>query len=386
MQFLIVVIIILLSSHHLLSHIVSQYTQEYEKQKAVLEQGLAVDSTNADLQKMLESVNATLEYRKLYSEIILKAPESDTNLEYLGGLPSSGGSKIPPSTSYAQLDRRPLPPLSKNHKVLSQFDDKLKPMVESFFGGELIVKWLAKEDQLSVEGYVPGEIAPVISYYAKSEDIGNGQVRSMSAFNTKQNSKYHKRLTKSEKDMLKIVMLQRLFRAKGAQIEISEKSLKDLIENLSNDCLSERLYKDSVDLKLIFADISCNRGFEGFNYTVIHMGEDMESAKKYEEAGKLYAELADPTKFKQHPKIPRSILHGYAALAFKRAQDYVSAEREYVTALREAGPDWSSEVLLPGRCVMNDELQINETINNMMIFYEIAQEQLYPASELMSST
>jgi hypothetical protein len=54
--------------------------------------------------------------------------------------------------------------------------------------------------------------------------------------------------------------------------------------------------------------------------------------------------------------------HNYAALAFKCAQDYVNAEKHYVAALRASGPNWD---------LMTNNGMVQNTLQNMMIFYEI---------------
>lgn len=351
---------------------------EYEEEEKVLETAISIDATNNDLYKMLWEVKRRIEYRKMYDTVILEGPitESDaTTLAYFGGLPAShsGECKLPQNTAYSKLKRCPLPPLSNKYKNLSQYDSKVRPVFKSFFNGTLKIEWLWDPvGTLHVDGFIPGERVPVISYYTHTKlDDQSDSLGSFSQFTTKQNTKYQNTLTISEKNLLKVVMMQRFLRVKGAQININRAALTDCIDNLAKECIDERLYKDCADLHLINADISFNRGFHDFNFKVIRVAEDLEAAKRYQEAGALYSELTNSDLFKQDPWMHYSILHGYSGLAFKRAQDYISAEREYIAALRAAGADWPSKLELnSGK--YHDDLHINEILANTMIFYEIA--------------
>ena len=155
---------------------------------------------------------------------------------------------------------------------------------------------------------------------------------------------------------------------------MNEEVISDMVDGLVKMCTQNSLYNDIVFAKLTLADIAFSKGHDKKVIKVINLAEALEAAKRYKEAGDIYGEVADPEKFAQVPYAPSKVLHGYAGLAYKRAQDYVSAEREYVTALRQAGPDWSREIWLgdSGFHASYDDGQTADTLENMMIFYEIA--------------
>ena len=186
---------------------------EYEKKKGLLEKGLSVDSTNSDLRKMLESVNGRLEWMMKFHEIVLKLPQSKSSFKFLGGLPLSGKCKIPQNTVYSILDRRPLPPLSKKHKNLMQYDKKIRHVIGSFFNRKLKVKWFCTADSIHVDGYLPNETVPVISYMGEFGMLGL-ESAFVSGYSTEQNTTYQNVLTNIEKTICESSCYNAIFEQK----------------------------------------------------------------------------------------------------------------------------------------------------------------------------
>jgi hypothetical protein len=115
------------------------------------------------------------------------------------------------------------------------------------------------------------------------------------------------------------------------------------------------MHKDAADCRLVFTDTNCNQG-NLFIGEVVKYGEALEAATQYTEAAKVYLDCANGS-FGQDIQAPETLTRGFAALSYKRAMDYVSAEREYVGALRAAGSNWKS--------LYADS--INDNLNNMMV-------------------
>ena len=244
-------------------------------------------------------------------------------------------------------------------------------MVESFFQGDLKIKWQCPtNDAIIVDGYLPNESIPVISFKGKLMQVGAGQRGFGHGFQTAQHTAYQNSFNGREKRHLCIVMMLRFLAAKGSQLDgVSDDILEDILDSIVKMCTQLHMYHDIVYAKLILADIAYNKGYNKPVLKVIKVAEALEAAKRYQEAGELYCEMADPDKFQRIRDAPAQTLHGYAGLAFKRAQDYVSAEREYVTALREAGPNWSRDIRSGN--ARSGGNHSGDNLANMMIFYEI---------------
>ncbi|KAL7455510.1 hypothetical protein ACHAWC_010331 [Mediolabrus comicus] len=346
---------------------------EYDQQLDVLERGLAVEGTNLDLQKMHKVAKQCLDHINKFDEVVLDAPsgseEESSSLAYFGG---GAVNKLPPNTKYATLERLHIPPIYKKYECLRKYDDKVKPLMKSFYKGTLKIKWhCPTTDTIEVDGYLPngGETVPVISFKGKRERqfFANG-------FQTAHNKLYHKELNSEEKQHLCIVMMLRFLAAKGSQLELDEQTTFDLIDALVKMCTQHSLYHDIVHAKMIAADIAFSKGCKVL-FKVIRVAEALEAAKRYQEAGEIYCEVTDAGKYTQDPDAPAMVLHGYAGLAFKRAQDYEQAEREYVTSLRLAGPHWGRQIQMeesPFHFDMGGGNSADDNLQNMLIFYEIA--------------
>ncbi|KAL7527887.1 hypothetical protein ACHAWF_002340 [Thalassiosira exigua] len=339
---------------------------EYGHQVDVLERGLAAGESNkSDLQKMVRIAKTNLDHITGFDEVLLDQSESDPHPEFLGGVISSNI----PHTTYSKLKRRHHPPLADQLRSnLMRCDEKARPVIESFCGGTLKTKWFCPtDDSIEVDGYLPNETVPVISYKGKRMPMGFGN-----GFQTAQHPTYDKTLSSEEKQYLCIVMMLRFIAAKGSQLVMKDEVISEMVEGVIKMCTQHGLYNDIVYAQITLADISFSKGYDKKIFKVIKTAEALEAAKRYQEAGDIYCEVTDPDKFTQHPSAPSKVLHGYAGLAFKRAQDYVSAEREYVAALRESGPDWASEIRLgAGFHISYDDGHTADTLENMLIFYEI---------------
>ena len=129
-----------------------------------------------------------------------------------------------------------------------------------------------------------------------------------------------------------------------------------IVFNSFNFFSNEGLYKDAADCRLVLCDLKYNAGVLSLT-DLVKLGEALEAAKQYKKAAGVYLDCANGT-FGRNPSYPEEMVRGFAALSFKRAMDYVSAEQEYVGALRAAGSDWKS---------LNDDSVRNNNLNNMMV-------------------
>ena len=198
-----------------------------------------------------------------------------------------------------------------------------------------------------------------------------------SGFQTVQNKLYDKVLNSKEKQHLCIIMMLRFLAAKGSQLELNEQTIVGLIEALIKMCTQHSLYHDIVYARMVAADIGYNNGHEDEKilFKVVRVAEALEAAKRYQEAGKIYREITDAAKYEQDRNAPAMVLHNFAGLAFKRAQDYPNAESEYVTSLKLAGPNWGSQIQMGNigfHFDMGDGNSVSDNLQNMLIFYEIA--------------
>lgn len=338
---------------------------DYEQQVNVIERGLEIDSSNVDLQKMLQTATQNRDNMARYEHTTL-TPYSVRC--YFGG---GTVNNIPTDTVYAALDRQSIPPLGKKkYAKLLQYEEISRPVIESFCNGELEIKWHCptNDSVIIVDGHLPNDTVPVIRYQGKDTPQGFA-----TGFQTVQHKTYHTVFSSKEKQQLCIIMMLRFLGAAGSRLDLQNDIMSSLVDGLIKMCREHKLYNDIVYAKLCLADIAFNKGFDKTILKVVNVGEALESAKRYGEAGEIYCEVTNPEKYVQIPAAPAQALHGFAGLAFKRAQDYVRAEEEYVTALRTSGEDWDRHIQLGsyGLSFSNDSGQTDGTLANMMIFYEI---------------
>ena len=129
-------------------------------------------------------------------------------------------------------------------------------------------------------------------------------------------------------------------------------------------CNTLRLFKDACYLSLIHVDVMTTHGLgEDIGFTLIKYAEALESAKLYTDAANVYVEICAGSFFAAYEQLRawEGQFRGYAGVAFKRAQDYISAEREYVASFRAANP---------GPNFFNQLTPIqNSNLENMMVLY-----------------
>ena len=127
------------------------------------------------------------------------------------------------------------------------------------------------------------------------------------------------------------------------------------------ELLNHNMYQDVADLSMVMADVCINTGLPTEStIAAVHLGEALEAAKKYTDAGKVYMAVAGKN-FPVNTLVCSEInAANCAGLAFKRAQDYVQAEEQYVRAIRSLGTDWT----------WSDD-GVGNALNNMMCFYEV---------------
>jgi tetratricopeptide (TPR) repeat protein len=335
---------------------------DYDEAHATIVRGLAVDLNNSDLLQLLRSVESTINYRKGFNKDTLKVPTS--NLQFLGGLNPGEKCKIPKDSVYGRLTRSPLPPQSKKYKDLSQYSKQVRPVFEAFYNGELRIEWaLENGADFIVHGFVGSDFAPVISYRGFMEIIFTQEAIFRNGIATEQNIESHRLLTNDQKRDLSIVLVQRFLREKSALLkDCDHRFLKHLVTNLAGECNQLGMYKIACDLHLTYTDVCLNRGLNTSAVAAAYFCEALESAKRYKDAADIYVEISDAKVFQRHPDCVETRSRGYAGLAYKRAMDYIGAEREYVGSLRAAGPNWN----------LDPNLHSYGNLSNMMIFYETA--------------
>jgi hypothetical protein len=176
---------------------------------------------------------------------------------------------------------------------------------------------------------LPDDPTPLIVGYQQKVQttVGNrkGEIVS-NGYNTTANPALCNILTTDQKALLQIVLAQRFLRSYGARLD--GHIVLSIVEVHAELCHNHGLFKDAVDLWQICADIFFNKGlaWEAPDQ-VIRLGEAMEAAKSFRDAAAIYLELADGV-FGAFDSKFHSTNRGHAALAFKRAGDYIEAERE----------------------------------------------------------
>ena len=152
---------------------------------------------------------------------------------------------------------------------------------------------------------------------------------------------YMKSLTINEMESLNIILFQRFFRGEGYQLlhdGMSEAALQLIVDTFVKKCeeMDPPRYKDVVDLRLTHIDILINQGStDSINCHIDWLAADLEAAKRYSEAAEIYVELAEANELNG---ISGEAYRNNAGLAYKRAQNYISSEREYVKVLKNARP------------------------------------------------
>ena len=365
---------------------------EYDEALRTIQRGLELEATNPDLLQLYIHVNNVKSIQDSMQTELVEGPAADTttttNLPYLGGLRAgaSATNQIPAESAYGRLKRRPLPPLSKKYKDLSRYDEELRPILQAFFQGSLRIEWslttLDGEHEVTSDG--PNKLFLVHAYSVDPDNTTAPSTKSAAApvialrgyltrkygrdmymcgVQTQQNFHSHRVLPDNERKDLEIVVIQRLLSHIGAQID--DAFLTTLVTNVAGECTKLRMFKDACYLHLIRTDVSVNNGTDDSGMNAVHYGEALESAKLYEDAAKVYVDIAHGRVFPPRSWLPAEQTHGFAGLAFKRAQDYVRAEREYVASIRAAQPTATS-------CQnLNADSQMNGNLKNMMIYYEI---------------
>lgn len=255
-------------------------------------------------------------------------------------------------TKYLALERGRLPPISAKYEDLSQFDEEIRPVLEAFFNGELIVKWSCGANQitdvlggsitLSIEGYIPSDPVPVKTIFFNEETAIHRATGGIMMSIVHDNRKFD-RLLKDEEEgaAIEVVMLLRFFReAGGMMADILPKEYFIGVVFVATQRFQQlKRYKDSLDLWLTFSDICLGNSLKYVDRFILKVADELQANKMYKEGANLYVELAtDGVYTGQY--VPKAVLHSYAGQAFARAMDYVSSEREYIASLREYGPNW----------------------------------------------
>ncbi|KAL7543360.1 hypothetical protein ACHAXR_012687 [Thalassiosira sp. AJA248-18] len=337
----------------------------YTEEKKVLTRGLALYPHSSELKEMLLVVEEKLLLRDGIEELVIKAPSDDEKSPILfGGLPPERIEEIVRSNSmlrskFLGIKRQPLPPISKKHEDLAKFNEHIRPVIRSFYNGELKVKWLCSGFGFTVEGYIPDESVPVIVLHV---------IKGGLSFSTTQHPKYDKILTVDQKLSLQFVLIKRFLREAGCRLvecALPEDELFEMSNGLNRHFQKDNMYEDSVDWRLTIADIMLGMGFKDTNTAIAQFAEDLETDERYTEAANIYAELCEDGVFNGEGSYGLRLAktYAFAGLAFKRAHDYVSAERHYHASLREEGCNW--------KWTHPPENEASLTLQNMMIFYDV---------------
>lgn len=364
---------------------------EYEEETKVLEQGLVLDNQNSELRRMLNEVEAKISYREKFEVFVVGVDEEGGNSPTLfGGMPHDelesllGSCLNTKDSAFFGLKRSTLPPSSKKYLDVSMYREEVRPVIHSFYNGPLKIKWLCEDDSIIVEGYVSGDDVPVVIMSGRgTRDV----CQFLTGYETSQNIHYDNCLTIEQKCNLHIVLMQRFLREKGYELMGSpgfEDVMYVLFNGMSKICQKYAMFKDSVDFRLIYADISIGRQHTGFDLgsctydiAIGKLAEDLEAAKRYDEAAALYVELCrGETLFRDAPTtLTKADLHCYAGLAYKSGRNYIESESEYVAVLRSEGTGWQW-VDPPVQTDFREDALIgnphfpSHTLNNMMRMYD----------------
>ena len=349
---------------------------QFDKAIAVVDKGLVLDTNNKALKKLRAKIKARMGLRRAMATHYLYADGPD-QVPFFGGLPDNQTeSKILADSIYGRLERNVLPPQSRKFATKLQsgkqlnYPEDILPLVKAIFIGDLRIEWiLSKELARVYEGdsdtvflmYVylidqKDSVPTMIIHYilnAIDRNILGSQVCTSDPS-----------IPLDLKQKLLLAVLQRFFREKAALLVGTDGNTAVLESIIDEECeesfMKYKMYQDFADMKMIVADVCVNVG-NPRQYTIaaVRLGVALEAAKDYTTAAKVYMAVAEG---KSHPGsttvIPETRAYNYAGLAFKRAQDYVQAEEQYVRAQRLMGTNWTWR---------NDT---EAALQNMMIFYE----------------
>lgn len=365
---------------------------KFQEAMETVKKGLALDPQNQVLRKLQFTLDVKLQAQERHQTAVLKA--DGPAFPFFGGLPPGVQSRIPSDSAYASIERTRLPPQSKKQlsKLQSgKYAKDLEPLIQAFFGGDLRVEWqlvemtpegtTRKEYAFLLNAYLtpsttnhPDDCrAPVIAIQLLIREYGQdaqglpGFFVGMKKF-TEQHTKYHRLVPQYMWTSLRLVLLQRFFREHAVSLfqgnTVNDISIfGSILEQVASHLTEEGLFKDVADVRFIMSDV-CVNTVSGHGACVLRgvaLGEAMEAAKNYEDAAKVYMAVSDAKIFPRMDRVcPEIRSRTFAGLAFKRAQQYVPAEEQYVAALRAKGTNWTFQ-----------DTDVENALNNMMIFYEI---------------
>jgi tetratricopeptide (TPR) repeat protein len=382
---------------------------EFEDEKKTIERGLSHDPNNEALQQRKHENERHSKFRsqEVCSTVLDEVPTSvdDDNVsgfDFFGGLHDDGDgptilqNKIPPNSAYAKLSRPFQSPYTKRiwEETRREAEEAMgspscncngeDPDKHAFFAidvfcnQKLLVKWHSSPRLFQLEGYMPDDdVHPVIVYVMEMNETI--ELLCSDKCTTEPNQLYHKSLTSDQRNGLKLVLISRFLRSLGSVLPID--TLLKVYSSYKVEMVKRESHKGLVDIELIVSDVMYNCHMQNGTLVVpnvlVRLGEALEAAKMYNEAANVYLDLAKGTFGPTEPNAPKEVLHGHAALAFKRDMNYVSAEREYITSLHLAGEnlplrDTSTvgDGISPGEQRILDIRRCN--LQNTMIFYEIA--------------
>jgi tetratricopeptide (TPR) repeat protein len=353
---------------------------EFDEAMETVEKGLGLDPTNKELRMIRSVVEVHLERRNYLEKDVLSAEPS--NLPFFGGLPPNRTCQIPADSLYGSLERKSLPLQAKKlvKKLESgkhDYSEGILPVARAFFTGDLRIEWAIDNTNkfLFLNTYLMEQVdtGPVMTLEIKLVYLGNNpnghrahkiRVRG----DIRQNPTYSGLITDEMGHSFQLILLQRFVRQKAfllAGRDGDYEAVSNILTHITENLLEYGLFQDVADLKMVLTDVIVNLGQKDVStVAAVHLGEALEAAKNYTSAAKVYIEVAEGRIFPINPEVcPEIRARIYAGLAFKRAQDYVRAEEQYVAALRSKGNNWTFKD--------GDDTDIGNALNNMMIYYEV---------------
>ena len=353
---------------------------EFDEAMETIEKGLGLDPFNKELRRMRSSVEEDLELRNSLEKDVLSAEPS--NLPFFGGLPPNRECQIPADSLYGSLERKSLP--SQARKLAKKlesgkhnYSEGILPVVRAFSTGDLRIEWTMDNTTktLILDTYLVEQVdtGPVMTLQISLVCLGKSQsghkvYKVHAKGDIGQNPTYSNLLTDDMVNSFQLILLQRFVRQKAGLLAGRDgdyEAVSNIIQHITENLVQYSLFQDVADLKMVLTDVIVNLGQKYVStQAAVQLGEALEAAKNYISAAKVYIEVAEGRIFAINPQVcPEIRSRTYAGLAFKRAQDYVRAEEQYVAALRLQGNNWKFKD--------GDDTDIGNALNNMMIYYEV---------------
>jgi tetratricopeptide (TPR) repeat protein len=217
---------------------------EFEEAQETLQRALELNPRNKDILEMKAKNDIDIHQRNYMKTEILKMPESGY-FEFFGG---GNSEQVPSDSFYAQLPRPAVPPCARKLTKESAsvgLDERVRCAIEYFCSKDLRVMWMATNDFLQVEGFLPDDDKPVMTVYCT--DVHNPLPF---GYRTDANQTYYRLLTYDHKEIFSLILLSRFLRTKGRNLAIKWSNV--VYECLITQFEERMMFKDAFDSHLVY--------------------------------------------------------------------------------------------------------------------------------------